>query len=682
MSNPLLAWQNNFSTFDDAVPFDQIETSHFLPAVEETYQKALQQIERIEKNQELPTFLNTIEAIEVASEHFEFVTGIYFNLFSAEASQELQALASHISPKSAELSSRILLSDSLFKRVQTVYEEKEKLNLSPEESKLLEKTYKSFVRNGALLTPEQKEELRQIDQELAKLSPKFSENVLKATNQYQLVITDANDLEGLPETVLEAAREEAAKKGLHNAWIFTLQIPSYLPFMKYSKKRNLREQMWKAYSSRATSGELKNTEIILNIVRLREKRAHLLGFKNHAEFVLQERMAKRSESVFQFLNQLLEPSRRAAVKELQELQAFAKKTDGLELLKPWDVPYYSERLKEINYAFNEETLRPYFKLENVIQGVFEHARRLYQLEFKERTDIPKYHPDVVTYEVRDVSQNEYIGLFYADFFPRETKQGGAWMTTFREQGLTKGEVKRPHVAIVCNFTKPTQTKPSLLTLDEVKTLFHEFGHALHGMLSHCRYKSLSGTNVMWDFVELPSQIMENWIGEKESLDIFARHYETNELIPEELIKKLKASQNFQSGMMSLRQLNFALLDMKWHTTSACQIKDVFDFEIQNTQSTRLFEPVPGTNTSCSFSHIFAGGYSAGYYSYKWAEVLDADAFELFLEKGIFNTEVAKKFREHILSQGGLEDPEVLYQRFRGRAPDPNALLKREGLLET
>jgi peptidyl-dipeptidase Dcp len=416
-------------------------------------------------------------------------------------------------------------------------------------------------------------------------------------------------------------------------------------------------------------------------VRLREKRAHLLGFKNHAEFVLQERMAKKPESVFQFLNQLLEPSKKAALKELKELQEFAKKTDGVEKLNPWDVPYYSEKLKEANYAFNEETLRPYFKLENVIQGVFEHARRLYQLEFKERTDIPKYHPDVVTYEIRDISKNEYLGLFYADFFPRETKQSGAWMTSLREQGLTKSKIRRPHVTIVCNFTKPTQTKPSLLSLDEVKTLFHEFGHALHGMLSHCRYKSLSGTNVMWDFVELPSQIMENWVGEKESLDLFAKHYETHELIPEELVKKLKAAQNFQSGMMSLRQLNFALLDMKWHTTPASQIQDVFEFEIQSTQDTRLFDPVPGTNSSCSFSHIFAGAYSAGYYSYKWAEVLDADAFEFFLEKGIFNSEVAKKFKEHILSQGGVEDPEVLYQRFRGRAPDPKALLRREGLLE-
>jgi len=680
MTNPLLNWQYNFSTFDDAVPFDLIETSHFVPAVEETFKKAIQNLEQIEETLQHPNFENTIEAIESACEHFDFVTGIFFNFFSAEASEELQALASHISPKSAELSSHILLSDFLFKKVKHVYDQKESLNLNKEEAKLLDKTYKSFVRNGALLSLENKKELRKIDQELAKLNPRFSENVLRATNAFHLIIADKTDLAGLPESVREAAKDEAIKKGKPEAWLFSLQLPSYLPFMQYSERRELREILWKAYSSKATSGELNNAQIVLEIVRLREARARLLGFKTHAEFVLEERMAKRSETVFFFLNQLLEPSQKASKKDLAELQSFAKNFDNIDLLQPWDIAFYSEKLKEAQYAFSEETLRPYFKLENVIQGVFEHARRLYQLEFIERKDIPKYHQDVNTYEIRDLSNHSYLGLFYTDFFPRETKRSGAWMTTFREQGLSKGKMRRPHVAIVCNFTKPTQTKPSLLSYDEVQTLFHEFGHALHGMLSHCKYKSLSGTNVMWDFVELPSQIMENWVGEKESLDLFARHYETDALIPEELIKNLKAAKNFQSGMMNLRQLNFAVLDMKWHSTPASEIQDVFEFENRVTKATRLFDPIRETNSSCSFSHIFAGGYSAGYYSYKWAEVLDADAFEYFLEVGIFNSDAAKNFKDNILSQGGVEDPEVLYLKFRGRPADPNALLKREGLL--
>lgn len=680
MTNPLLQWQHSYSHFDQAVPFDQIQTAHFLPAVDETFLSALKNIESIETSSAPPTFENTIESLEAASEHFDFVVGIYFNLLGAESNSELEALASSIYPKSAELSSRVLLSEALFAKVKHLYDTRESLNLDLERTKLLEKSYKSFVRNGALLSAEKKEALRLLDQEISTLEPKFSENVLKATNAFQLIITEASDLDGLPETAIEAAKDEAIKKGYPEAWIITLQAPSYLPFLQYAKNRKLREQLWKASASKATSGELNNSEIVLKTVRLKETRAQMLGFKNHAEFVLEERMAKTPDTVFQFLNQLLEPSQKSAHRDLAELKSFALKLDGLECLEPWDVPYYSEKLKEKTYAFNEESLRPYFKLESVIQGVFEHAKKLYQIEFNPRSDIPKYHPDVVTYEIRDLSNDSYLGLFYADFFPRETKRGGAWMTTFREQGLTKGKLERPHVAIVCNFTKPTKTKPSLLSYDEVQTLFHEFGHALHGMLSHCRYRSLSGTNVMWDFVELPSQVMENWVGEKESLDLFARHYETQALIPQELVAKMKAAKNFQSGMRSLRQLNFALLDMKWHSTPAQEIQDVEEFERLATEGTRLFEPLPGVNSSCSFSHIFAGGYSAGYYSYKWAEVLDADAFELFLEKGIFNPEVAKNFKDAILSQGGVEDPDVLYKKFRGRAADPKALLKREGLL--
>lgn len=679
-SNPLTQWKSGFSSFDAAVPFDQIKPEHFLPALEEGYQEALKNIESLETSSTPPTFENTIIVLEDVSEFFDFVVGIYFNLFSAEASPELQKLAEHISPKSAALSSHILLSGPLFNRVKTLWDKREQLGLDQESEKLLEKTFKSFARNGALLDSQKKEELRQLDQELSKLSPKFSENVLKATNAFSLEITQPQDLEGLPESAIEAAKDEAKKRGKPDAWIFTLQMPSYLPFMQFAKNRALRETLFRASGSRAVTGELSNQNVILDVVRLREKRAQLLGYENHAAFVLEERMAKSPTNVFKFLNELLEPSKASAQKDLEELKAFASKLDGLTDLKPWDVPYYSEKLKEEKYAFNAEELRPYFALENVIQGVFEHARKLYQIEFTERKDIPKYHPDVVTYEVKDTSTGEYVGLFYADFFPRETKRGGAWMTSFRDQGRNKNKVTRPHISIVCNFTKPTSTRPSLLSYDEVRTLFHEFGHALHGMLSKCTYRSLSGTNVFWDFVELPSQIMENWVAEKEGLDIFAKHYQTHEKIPAPLVEKLKKSQNFQAGSMSLRQINFGLMDMYWHTLPAKEITSVIEFENRVTAPTRLFEPIEGLSSSCTFSHIFAGGYSAGYYSYKWAEVLDADAFEYFLEKGIFNPEVAQKFKENILMRGGVEHPETLYMRFRGRLADPKALLRRDGLL--
>lgn len=676
-TNPLL---KPFPHKDQATPFDQIKVEHYLPALDEAVKIAQSNLAKIKSNSETPNFENTIFALEAAAEMAERISGIYGNMEVAHADEALQALAKEIYPKMTALASDISLDDEIFKRVKAVYDNKDSLNLNAEQLRLLEKTYLGFTRNGALLSAKDKETLRQIDQELSVLGPRFSENVLKATNAFEMFLDKKEDVEGIPEGILEGAAAMAESKGKKGQWLFTLSIPSYLPFMTYAKNRALREKMWRAYSGKAFKGEFDNQENILKIVRLRDQRAKLLGFKNHADFVLAERMAKSPTTVMDFLNKLLKASKEAGKKDVQELADYAKKLDGLNEIKPWDVAYYSEKLKEDKYSFNEEDLRPYFQLEKVVDGVFAHAKKLYGLTFKENKEIPGYHPEVKTYEIYEEKSGKYMGLFYTDFFPRETKKGGAWMTQFRGQGLIEGEMKRPHVSIVCNFTKPTPTKPSLLTYDEVRTLFHEFGHALHGMLSNCTYASLSGTNVYWDFVELPSQIMENWVGEKEGLDLFAKHYQTNEPMPADLIAKLKASQKFQAGYMSCRQLQFGMMDMAWYSTDPATIQDVDAFEEQATAETRLFPKVEGANTSCSFSHIFAGGYSAGYYSYKWAEVLDADAFEFFKEKGLFDQEVAAKFKDNILSRGGTEHPMELYKKFRGREPDPNALLRRDGLI--
>ncbi len=680
-SNPFVAAfeTKSWGTFDECIPFDKIQVADFLPAIEQGIQEARENVRQIKENSTLATFDNTILALESASELMEGATGIYFNLFSSEASPELQALAKEISPKSAAFSSEVSLDAKLFARIKTVFDSMEKSQLNAEQKMLTEKTYKSFVRNGALLDPKAKEKITQIDQDLSLLSPLYSENVLKATNAFEMVITNKAELDGLPDSALEAAAEEATKKGKPGQWIFSLQAPSFIPFMQYSKNRELRKKLWSAYGSRAYLSEDNNQKVILDMVRLRDERAKIMGYKNHAEITLTERMAETPAQVFKFLNQLLAPSKQAAEKDIQELRQFAQETDGLGEMMPWDFSYYSEKLKEKKFQFSDEELRPYFQLENVVKGVFAHAEKLYQLKFEKMPQVPKYHPDVEAYKVTD-SKGNYIGLFYTDFFPRETKRDGAWMTSYRDQGFFMGQVRRPHISIVCNFTKPTPTKPSLLTYDEVLTLFHEFGHALHGLLSHCSYRSLSGTNVYWDFVELPSQIMENWVKEKEGLDLFAKHYESGKVIPADLIEKIKKSNQFQAGYYSLRQVNFAMLDMAWYTTNPDEIKDVNSFEIKATEKTRLFPVIEGVNSSCAFSHIFAGGYSAGYYSYKWAEVLDADAFEYFKESGIFNATVAGKFRENILSRGGTEHPMQLYKKFRGREPDPKALLRREGLI--
>lgn len=676
-TNPLL---KPFTAKDQAIPFDQIKVEHYVPAIEEAIKVAKENIAKIKAGTAAPNFENTIQALEASTELVDMASGIYGNLEVANADDALQALAKDIYPKITALSSDISLDDEIFKRVKTVYDNRNSMNLNPEQLRLLEKTYLSFSRNGALLNTADKETLRQIDQEMSVLGPKYSENVLKATNSFEMFLDKKEDVEGLPEGALEGAAAMAEAKGQKGKWLFNLQIPSYLPFLTYAKNRALREKMWRAYASRAFKGDFDNQGNVLKIVELRAKRAKLLGFSTHADFVLAERMAKNPQTVNDFLSKLLTASKDAGKRDLAEVAEYANKLDGIKDLQPWDFGYYSEKLKEEKYAFNEEDLRPYFQLEKVVDGVFAHAKKLYGLTFKENKDIPVYHPEVKAYEIYEEKSGKYMGLFYTDYFPRETKKGGAWMTQFRGQGIIGGEMKRPHVSIVCNFTKPTPTKPSLLSYDEVRTLFHEFGHALHGMLSECTYQSLSGTNVYWDFVELPSQIMENWVGEKEGLDLFARHYQTNEPMPADLIQKLKASQKFQAGYASCRQLQFAMMDMAWHTTDPSTIKDVDAFEEKATANTRLFPKLDGVNSSVSFSHIFAGGYSAGYYSYKWAEVLDADAFEYFKEKGLFNEEVAKKFKENILSRGGTEHPMELYKKFRGREPDTNALLRRDGLI--
>lgn len=666
-----------FKTF----PFDQITVDHYLPALTEGISIGKAEIEAIVKNSEAPTFSNTIEALEKSGSLVDAVSTVFFNLNSAETNDAIQALAQEISPILTEYSNDIMLNEALYKKIEAVFNNRKELELTAEQNTLLEKTYKGFVRNGARLDENQKERLRAIDKELSKLSLTFGENVLAENNAYTLVITDKADLAGLPEGVVEAAAITAKEKGHEGAWVFTLDFPSYIPFITYADNRLLREQIFKAFSSKAFKGdERDNQENVKRIALLRHERAALLGYASHADFVLEERMAKSPSNVADFLNNILENSLSFAQKELEELTQYAKSTGGTEEIKRWDVAYYSEKLKKEKFAIDDELLKPYFKLEYVINGVFETASKLYGLSFEKRTDIPVYHEDVMTYEVKD-SLGKHLAVFYADFFPRSGKRQGAWMTSYREQKMENGVEHRPHVSIVCNFTKPTASKPSLLTFNEVTTLFHEFGHALHGMLAKGRYASLSGTHVYWDFVELPSQMLENWCYEKECLDSFARHYETNEPIPAEYIQKIKASANFHSGLATIRQVGLGRLDMAWHSKNPEAVSSIKEFEKLSMSRTNLFPEVEESSTSCQFSHIFQGGYSSGYYSYKWAEVLDADAFEAFKEKGIFNKAVADAFLTHILSAGGSEHPAILYRRFRGRDADPKALLRRAGLIK-
>ncbi|WP_417365194.1 M3 family metallopeptidase [Flavobacterium beibuense] len=668
-----------FNTKHDTAPFNSIKTEDFFPAFTEGIAAAKKEIDEIISNPEEATFENTIEALSFSGDMLDRTSGIFFNLHSAETNDDIQKIAMEVSPLLSEFSNDIRLNKDLFERVKAVYDKRDSLTLTPEQSTLLEKKYKSFARNGANLPEDKKSRLREIDKELSQLSLKFGENVLAETNAFQLHITNENDLSGLPEGAIEAAHE-VAKSLEKDGWVFTLDFPSYMPFMTYADNRELRKKMALAFGAKGfQNNEFDNQETVLQIVKLRHERANLLGYKSHADFVLEERMAESPEKVRTFLNDLLVKAKPAAQKEFAELTAFAKELDGLDRLEKWDGAYYAEKLKQKLFNLDDEKLKPYFELDKVLNGAFTIAGKLYGISFTEVQDIDKYHKDVRTYEVKDTNGN-LVAVFYADFFPRKGKRNGAWMTSFKSQYIKNGVNERPHVSIVCNFTKPTGTKPSLLTFNEVTTLFHEFGHALHGMLANTTYPNLSGTSVYWDFVELPSQIMENWCYEPEALELFAHHYKTGEVIPMEYIEKIKDSAAFQEGMATLRQLSFGLLDMGWHAQDPAAIGDVKSFEIEQFSPTQLYPDVQENAMSTAFSHIFQGGYSSGYYSYKWAEVLDADAFEYFKEKGIFDKETADKFKNNILSKGGTEHPMLLYKRFRGQEPKPEALLKRAGLL--
>lgn len=675
MSHPIL----KSSLFDQAIDFKALNPQLLSESLKKSFEEALVQRNHLVAAQPKATWENTMSALETCGEGLERVLSVVYNFFSANTSDEIQKLVEEYSPKLSEYSNSITLSDEVFKRVKHLYDHQSELDLNPEQTQLLKKTYEDFVRNGALLSPDKKDALKKIDRDLSELSPKFSKNVLDATNSFALTL-NKEDLEGLPESAVEAAAAaaEAESRGLQGQYVVTLDFPSYSPYMKYAKNREIRQKLFKAMAHRAYKDEFDNQEIIKKMVSLRMQKAQILGFANYAEFILSNRMAETPKKVFDFLTQLNEAALPKAKEEIREIAQFAKETDQVDM-EEWDFSYYAEKYKQQKFNFDAEDLRPYFKLENVLKGAFDHAEKLYGISFYQREDLPVYHDDVTVYEVRDTKTDSYVGLFYADFFPRATKRGGAWMTSYREQGTWGGEVKRPHISIVCNFTKPTPSKPSLLSFLEVQTLFHEFGHSLHGLLSNCEYRSLSGTNVLWDFVELPSQIMENWTLEKESLHLFARHYETGELIPDDLIQKLQASENFLNAYACVRQFNFAYMDMIWHTQPNLDFSDINDYEKSVLKDTLLFKSHTGSS-ACSFSHIFAGGYAAGYYSYKWAEVLDADAFEFFKEKGIFNSDVATSFKENILSKGSTEHPMELYKKFRGREPDVSALLRRDGLI--
>ncbi|WP_246172250.1 M3 family metallopeptidase [Sphingobacterium hotanense] len=668
-----------FNTPHDTAPFSSINQADFIPAFDEAIAETREEIDRLVANPDMATFENTIAALAFSGMRLDRISNIFFNLHSAETNEELDKIAQEVAPKLSKLSNDITLNFDLFERIKAIYEQKGNLDLNTEQLMLLEKNYKDFVRNGALLTEDKKQQLRDIDAELSVLKLKFGEHVLADTNAYQMHLLDPAELAGLPEGAVEAAQELAKEQG-KEGWIISLDYPSYIPFMTYAENRARREELAIAAGKKAFQDNENNNEaIVLRIVNLRHQRANLLGYPSHAHFVLEERMAKDPETVKAFLNDLLAKGKPAAEKEFAELSAFAKEIDGLEQLQKWDGAYYSEKLKQLKFNLDDEKLKPYFKLENVMQGAFDIANKLYGIHFKEVGTIDKYHPDVQTFEVRD-NHGGLVAIFYADFFPRKGKRNGAWMTSFKPQYIKEGENERPHVSIVCNFTKPTATKPSLLTFNEVTTLFHEFGHALHGMLANTTYPTLSGTSVYWDFVELPSQVMENWCYEEEALALFAKHYESGASLPMEYVEKIKESAAFLEGLATVRQLSFGLLDMAWHGQDPSGIQKVKDFELAAFADTTIYPDVADNAMSPSFSHIFNGGYSSGYYSYKWAEVLDADAFEYFKEEGIFNTEVAKKFKDNILSKGGTVHPMELYKAFRGKEPSVDPLLKRAGLI--
>ncbi len=663
-----------------APPFDRIEKEHYLPAFREAVMEAKAQVDAIADDPAEPTFENVVERLEYSARSLDRVSGIFFNLLEADADDRMQEMAEEISPMLTEYSLYVSMNQRLFEKVKKIRESADALALEQDARKLLDDTFRSFVRNGADLPKESREEFARCSEELSLLSLQFGKNVLAATNAFHLHITDAADLEGLPQYVRDAGAEAAKEKGL-TGWVYTLDHPSYGPFMKYSSRRDLRKRMYMAYGTRAVSGENDNRDIVRKIAALRVRLASMLGYASYADYALEERMARTPAAVNGFLSGLMDRTLPFAKNEIARVSAYAKE-NGFEEdeLQPWDFSYWAERFQKAEYEFDEEALKPYFRLENCIDAVFALANRLYGLTFTERTDIPVYHKDVKVYDVLD-ENGRHMALFYADFFPRPTKRSGAWMTEFRGQGVWNGVEERPFISIVTNFTKPAADSPSLLTHSEFTTLLHEFGHALHGILSEGRYPSLTGTNVARDFVELPSQIMENWAFEPEYLDTFARDWRTGAPVPKALVEKIVAAQNYLAGYQQVRQLQFGLLDMAWHTPSSIAGDlDVLRFERDALEGTAVLPTAEQTCISVSFSHIFSGGYAAGYYSYKWAEVLEADAFSLFREKGIFSRVAADSFRRNILSRGGSEDPDVLYRRFRGRDPEPDALMRKLGLV--
>lgn len=673
MDNILL---EKFNTPFDSIPFAQIQTADYLPAFEAAMKEGKAEIEAIISSTEKPNFQNTIETLEKSGRQLDLIAEIFFNLHSAETNEEMEEIAEKVSPILAEYGNDITLNEALFQKVKYVVEHTDKNALNEEQQRLLDKTYKSFTRNGALLNEEQKTVLREIDKELSGITVKFSQNVLQETNDYILHLTNEEDLEGLPDSVVEMAKEEAEKRELEG-WVFTLQFPSFVPFMKFAAKRDLRQQLAEASGKRAFKDNERNNEpVIKKIVALRQKRAQLLGYDSHATFVLEERMAKSPITVQNFLQDLLSKAKDFAKRDVDMLRPLAK-ADGIDEMKGFDHAYYAEKLRKQKFDISDEELKPYFPLEQVLHAAFDAAGKLYGLSYEKLDNIETYHKDVTVYEIKENGQ--YKGLIYTDFFPRAGKRPGAWETSFRSQYKENGVNHRPHVSIVCNFTPPTKEKPSLLTFGEVTTLFHEFGHSLHATLANTTYSSLSGTSVSWDFVELPSQFMENFCFEKDFLKTFARHYQTGEVLSDEKIDRIVASGNYMEGYQTLRQLSFGILDMAYHSGKFNADKGVKAFEDEILEETKLYPNNAETAMSPAFSHIFAGGYSAGYYSYKWSEVLDADAFSYFKESGIFNAETAQKFKT-LLSSGDTKDPMELYETFRGRKPNSTALLKRAGLI--
>ena len=676
--NPFLS---PYNTPHDTAPFPLIQIEHYEPAILEGMKEQNEEIDAITKSAEAPTFQNTIVTLEKSGALLERVTTVFGNLLSAETSDELQAVAEKMMPVLSDHSNNISLNEKLFARIKAVYDEKEQLKLNGEETMLLQKTYDGFVRSGANLEGDARERYRQLSTELSTLTLRFSQNNLKETNNFELVLTGKEQLAGLPESAIEAAAETAKEKGKEGSWVITLDAPSFIPFMKYSEDRALRHQLYLAYNTQCTQdNEYNNLEIVKRLVNIRMELAQLLGYETYADYVLKKRMAETGEAVYKLLNQLLDAYTPTAREEVSEVEILARETEGGDFrLMPWDWAFYAEKLKNKKYSFSEEELRPYFELSRVEEGVFGLATRLYGITFKENKEIPVYHPDVKAYEVFD-KDGSFLSVLYTDFHPRAGKRSGAWMTSYKEQWIENGINSRPHVSVTMNFTKPSAEKPALLTFSEVNTFLHEFGHALHGMFANSTFQSLSGTSVYWDFVELPSQIMENFAIEKDFLNTFAKHYQSGEQIPAELIQKIVDASNFNVAYACLRQVSFGLLDMAWYTRREAFNGDVRTYEKAAWKKAQIMPTVEETCMSVQFSHIMAGGYSAGYYSYKWAEVLDADAFSLFKEKGIFNREVADSFRGNILSKGGTDHPMALYKRFRGQEPGIEALLKRNGII--